>query len=357
MSHFDVQLTQSPRPRPAENALGFGKHFADHMFVAEWTSQRGWHDARIVPYGPMSFDPAASVLHYGQAMFEGMKAFRGADGKVRLFRVERHSRRMAEGAPRLCMPPPDPEMMQQAITELVRIDSAWVPSSPGTALYIRPTLVASEAFLGVRPADHYTYFIITSPVGAYYEAGVKPVKIWVERSFVRAPQGGLGAVKASANYAASLLAAENARKAGYAQVLWLDAAEHKWLEEVGTMNLVLKIRGELVTPPLQGSILAGVTRDCVMTLARDWGMKVVERPISLDEVIAAHRDGSLEEVFGTGTAAVISPVGELAVGTGPGDRLVIHDGVIGETAKRLYDEITGIQYATRPDPHGWLTEV
>jgi branched-chain amino acid aminotransferase len=357
MTHFDVQLVSSPRPRPADNALGFGKHFADHMFVAEWTSQRGWHHGRIVPYGPMSLEPAASVLHYGQAMFEGMKAFRGVDGKVRLFRLEHHCRRMAEGAPRLCMPPPDPEMMSRAITQLVRTDAAWVPSTAGTALYIRPTLVATEPFLGVRPADHYTFFIITSPVGAYYEGGMKPVKIWVERTLVRAPHGGLGAVKASANYAASLLAAENARKAGYAQVLWLDAAEHKWLEEVGTMNLVLKIRGELVTPPLEGSILAGVTRDCVITLAREWGLKVVERPISLDEVVTAHRAGGLEEVFGTGTAAVISPVGELAVGPGPDDRLVIHDGVIGETAKRLYDEITGIQYASRPDTHGWLTEV
>src|SRR5262245_16306624 len=184
MSNFDVQLTASPRPRPDDHGLGFGKHFADHMFVAEWTPQRGWHDGRIVPYGPMALDPAASVLHYGQAMFEGMKAFRGVDGKVRLFRVGRHCRRMAEGAPRLCMPALDPEIMEHAITELVRVDSAWVPSSPGTALYIRPTLIASEAFLGVRPANHYTFFIITSPVGAYYESGVKPVKIWVERNFV-----------------------------------------------------------------------------------------------------------------------------------------------------------------------------
>ena len=357
MSHFDVQLTQAPRPRPSDAGLGFGKHFADHMFVMEWTSQRGWHDGRVVPYGPLALDPAASVLHYGQAMFEGLKAFRGRDGKVRLFRLERHCRRMAEGAPRLCMPPPDPELTQRAITELVRADQGWVPAAPGTALYIRPTMIASEAFLGVRPADRYTYFIISGPVGAYYEGGMKPVKIWVERKLVRASPGGLGAVKAGANYAASLLAAEAARKAGYAQVLWLDATEHRYLEEVGTMNLVLKLRGELVTPPLGGSILAGVTRDCVMTLARGWGLKVTERPISLDEVVAAHRDGGLEEVFGTGTAAVISPVGELAIGPNPGDRLVINDGVIGETARRLYDEITGIQYATRPDVHGWLTEV
>jgi branched-chain amino acid aminotransferase len=261
---------------------------------------------------------------------------------------------MAAGAPRLCLPPVDPDLMRQAVTELVRVDQDWVPSSPSTSLYIRPTLVASEAFLGVRPAERCRFFIILSPVGPYYAEGLKPVKIWVEQSLVRAAPGGLGSVKAGANYAASLLAAENARKAGYAQVLWLDAIEHRYLEEVGTMNLALKIKGELVTPPLGGTILDGVTRDCVKTLVQGWGLKVNERQIALEEVVAAHRDGTLEEVFGTGTAAVISPVGELAIGDA---RLVVNDGAIGETSRRLYDEITGIQYATRPDPEGWLTEV
>jgi branched-chain amino acid aminotransferase len=354
MSKFDIKLTSSPKPRPADSEVGFGKHFTDHMFVMEWSKDRGWHNGRVEPYGPLVFDPAAAVFHYGQAMFEGLKAFRGRDGKVRLFRVDRHCKRMAGGAPRLCMPPVDPELMKQAIIDVVHADREWVPSSPGTALYIRPTLVASEAFLGVRPAERYTFFIILSPVGPYYAEGLKPVKIWVERAFVRAAPGGLGAIKAGANYAASLLAAENARKAGYAQVLWLDAVEHRWLEEVGTMNLVLKIRGELVTPPLGGTILGGVTRDCVINLARGWGMKVSERPVSIEEVLVAHKDGSLEEVFGCGTAAVISPVGELAFGE---QRLVINDGAIGETSKKLYDEITTIQYATRPDPDHWLTTI
>jgi branched-chain amino acid aminotransferase len=354
MGKFEVKRTTTPRPRTPDHAVGFGKHFTDHMFVMDWTKDRGWHDGRIEPYGPLSLDPAAAVLHYGQAMFEGLKAFRGQDGKVRLFRVDRHCKRMAAGAPRLCMPSPDPEIMRQAILEAVAVDADWVPSSPGTALYIRPTLVANEAFLGVRPAERYLFFIIHSPVGAYYAEGMKPVKIWVEKSHVRAAPGGLGSIKAGANYAASLFAAEHARKAGYAQVLWLDAVEHRYLEEVGTMNLFLKIRGELVTPPLGGTILGGVTRDCVLTLAKRWGLPVAERPVSIDEIRAAYAGGGLEEVFGTGTAAVISPVGELALGE---ERLVINDGAIGETARRLYDEITGIQYATRPDPDGWLTDV
>jgi branched-chain amino acid aminotransferase len=354
MSAFDVQLTTAPRPHPPDDQLGFGKYFSDHMFVMDWTPQRGWHGGRVVPYGPLALEPAAAVLHYGQAMFEGLKAFRGRDGKVRLFRVDRHCRRMQQGAPRLCIPPVDPEVMRQGIEALLRVDAAWVPSAPGTAMYIRPTLVASEGFLGVRPAERYSFFVICSPVGAYYAEGMKPVKIWVEREHVRAAAGGLGAVKAGANYAASLLAGERARKNGYAQVLWLDAAEHRWLEEVGTMNLVLKIDGELVTPPLGGTILDGVTRDCVKTIARGWGMKVSERRVAIDEVVAAHKGGRLDEVFGCGTAAVISAVGELAYGD---ERMVINDGAIGETARRLYDEITGIQYGTRPDPEQWLSDI
>jgi branched-chain amino acid aminotransferase len=354
MSNFEVQLTKSPRPRPAEDALGFGKYFSDHIFVMDWTPQRGWHAGRIVPYGPLALDPAAAVLHYGQAMFEGLKAFRGRDAKVRVFRVDRHCRRMQSGAPRLCIPPVDPEIMREGIVELLRVDRDWVPATPGNAIYIRPTLIATEGFLGVRPAERYTFFVILSPVGAYYAEGMKPVKIWVEQELVRAAVGGLGSVKAGANYAASLLAGENARKNGYAQVLWLDAAEHRWLEEVGTMNLVLKIDGELVTPPLGGTILDGVTRDCVKTLARSWGIKVQERRIAIDEIVAAHKGGRLEEVFGCGTAAVISAVGELAIGD---ERLLINDGAIGDTARRFYDEITGIQTGTRPDPEHWLTDI
>jgi branched-chain amino acid aminotransferase len=355
MTDIQVQLTGSPRPRPPENALGFGKYFTDHMFVAEWAPGKEWHGARVVPYGPFSLDPAAGVFHYGQAMFDGMKAFRAASGKVNLFRLDRHSQRMHRGAPRLSMPAPPAQLVADGITAVVRADRDWVPSALGTALYVRPTLIATEPFLGVRPAERYTLFVILSPVGGYYgDGGLKPVKIHVEDRYTRAAPGGLGGVKAGANYAASLYAAEVARKHGFAQVLWLDAAAHKTFEEVGTMNLFVRLGDELCTPPLKDTILEGVTRDCVLTLARGWGLRVSERAITIDEVLAAQRSGSLKEVFGCGTAAVISPVGELSYA---GERIVIGGGAVGEVAHRLYDEITGIQYGTRPDPAGWLTEV
>lgn len=351
---IDVRTTRHPRPRTPESELGFGRIFTDHIFVMEHSRDRGWHSARIEPYGSFSMDPGAAVFHYGQAMFEGAKAFRAADGRVLLFRPERHCRRMAEGARRLCMPPPDPAFMQQALTELIRVDRDWVPSSPGTSLYIRPTLVADEPFLGVRPSEHYLFFVILSPVGPYYAEGLAPVKIWVERQYVRAAIGGLGAVKAGANYAASLLAADEAKKRGFSQVLWLDAREHRFLEEVGVMNLFVRIGDELATPALEGSILAGVTRDCVLALAHDWGLQVSERRIAFDEIVDAHHKGTLREVFGCGTASVISPVGELAWA---GDRMSINGGRIGELSQRLYDTISAIQRAQVPDPHGWVVPI
>lgn len=354
MSDIVVHTTHAPKPRPSEATLGFGKHFTDHMFVMDWSSSKGWHDPRVVPYGPLSLDPAAAVLHYGQALFEGLKAFRTHDRHINLFRVDRHCRRMAEGAPRLCMPPPPPEILREGLLKLIKTDQEWVPSSVGTALYIRPTLIATEPFLGVRPAERYTLFVILSPVGAYYAEGLKPVKIFVEDRYTRAAPGGLGAIKAAANYAASLLAGETARKQGFAQVLWLDANSHRQFEEVGTMNLFVRIGDELITPALKDTILSGVTRDCVLTLARAWGIAASERAISIDEVIAAHQAGTLREVFGSGTAAVVSPVGELAYRN---EKYSIADGQIGELARRLYDEITGIQYGHRPDTQGWLTEV
>ncbi len=350
-----IKATSKPRPRPPETELGFGKVFTDHMLTIEWTIGRGWHDPQIVPYGPLPIDPAASVLHYGQAMFEGMKAFRGADERIYMWRMMRHCQRMQAGAPRLCMPSLPPEDMAAAVSALVRVDADWVPSSPESSLYIRPTLVATEPFLGVRPAEHYLFFVILSPVGAYYGAGaLTPVKIFVETEHVRAAPGGLGAVKAGANYAASLLAATRAKKDGYAQVLWLDAVSHDTVEEVGTMNLFAVLGDELVTPPLSDSILAGVTRDCVLQLAADWGVNVSERPLQISELAEAHAAGALEEVFGTGTAAVISPVGELAIGR---NRLVINDGQPGPLSLRLYEEITGIQRGLRKDRHAWLTAI
>jgi len=355
LGEITIQRTTTPRPRPPEAELGFGRHFTDHMLTIEWSTGRGWHDPSIVPYGPIALDPAASVLHYGQAMFEGMKAFRGADGKVRLWRLMRHCQRMQAGAPRLCMPTLPPEDMATAIEALVRVDADWVPAGTDAALYIRPTLVATEAFLGVRPAESYLFFVILSPVGSYYGSGsLAPVRIHVEKSLTRAAPGGLGAVKAAANYAAGLYAAVQAKKDGYAQVLWLDGCEHKYIEEVGTMNLFVVIGDELVTAPLSDTILSGVTRDCVLSIAREWGLKVSERRLAIDEIVAAHGKGQLREVFGSGTAAVVSPVGELEF---DGRRLVINDNQPGEMSLKLYEEIVGIQRGTRPDRYEWLTTV
>jgi branched-chain amino acid aminotransferase len=345
-----VTRTSSPRPRPAEDALGFGKYFADHMLVVDYTDGRGWHDARIVPYGALELDPAASVLHYGQAMFEGLKAYRMVDGRIALFRPDRNAHRMATGAGRLSIPAIDEQLFVQGIAQLVATDADWVPSAPGTALYIRPTIIATEPFLGVRASKTYTFFVITGPVGAYYAGGLKPVRIWVERERVRAVKGGIGAAKAAANYVASLQVAEEARERGCDQVLWLDAIEHRYVEEVGTMNLCLIIDGTLVTPPLGGSILPGITRDTVLTMAGDLGVPVEERLVSIDEVRTAHAQGTLQEVFGVGTAAVVSVVGTLASEDGD---LVINGGEPGPVAQRLYDAITRLQYGVDPDPRGW----
>lgn len=352
---FPVRRTPHPRPRPPETELGFGKFFTDHMFLIHYDPEHGWHDGAVVPYGPLSLDPAAAVFHYGQALFEGLKAFRAEDGRVHLFRADRHAQRIEIGARRLCMPVVDRGLFLGALRALVGADYDAVPQTPGTALYLRPTLIATEPFLGVRSSTRFSFFIIASPVGSYYgAAGLAPVRIWVEEKYVRAARGGLGAVKAGANYAASLLAAEEAKKRGYAQVLWLDASNHRQIEEVGTMNLFLRIGDTLVTPPLGGTILAGVTRETVITLARGWGLDVEEREINMEEVISAYNRGHLQELFGCGTAAVIAPVGELGWG---GERLIINGGKPGELSQRLYDTITGVQYGRQPDPYDWLSEV
>ena len=348
---IDMTRTTTPRPRPDEAQLGFGKYFADHMLLVEYGPQ-GWSEPRIVPYGPLSLDPAASVLHYGQAMFEGLKAFRHANGRVALFRVDDNLKRLASGAPRLSMPVPDVAMLKEAMVALVAADKDWVPSQPGTALYLRPTYIATDAFLGVRPATRYLLYVITSPVGAYYASGLKPVKIWVETEAVRAVRGGIGWAKAAANYVASMKAADDVRSRGYEQVLWLDAIERRYLEEVGTMNLFVVIGDEIATPPLAGSILPGITRQTVLTLAREWGLNINERPIAFDEIVAADQAGTLREIFGSGTAAVVSSVGELGHASGT---LTINKGEVGPVAKRLYDAITSVQYGTAPDTHNWLT--
>lgn len=354
---MDIRITKSSnlKVKPPEAELGFGKFFSDHLFAMDYSPEKGWHDARIEPYAPFQMDPAASVFHYGQAMFEGSKAFRGNDGRIRLFRPEMHAKRMATGAPRLCMQVPSEADMVEAVRALVKVEADWVPRSQGTSLYLRPTLIATEGFLGVRPSRTYRYFVIASPAGNYFGgSGLKSVRIWVETNDVRAPRGGLGSTKAGANYAASLSSAVKARKEGFDQVLWLDGKDHEYVEEVGTMNVCFLIGKTLVTPPLSDSILAGVTRDSVLTMARELGLAVEERPVSIKELKAAHQAGLLTEVFGTGTAAVISPVGELAFA---GEKLVINNGVPGPIGQSLYAEIGAIQRGSKPDKHGWLVDV
>ena len=341
------------KPKPKDSELGFGTVFTDHMVLVDFQEEKGWYDPRIEPYGPLSLDPATAVLHYAQVVFDGLKAFRGRDGRVRLFRPQKHVERLNNSAKRMCIPPLDPELALRSLVELVRLEQAWVPSSIGTALYVRPVIMASEPFLGVRPAKSYIYYVILSPVGAYYPEGLNPVKIRVEDQHVRAIQG-VGAAKTGGNYAASLYAAEAAHHAGFTQVLWLDAVERRYVDEVGTMNIMFRLDDEVVTPPLTGTILPGVTRDSALALMREWGLRVAERQIAIDEVVAAARNGTLREAWGTGTAAVISPVGELEY---KGERFVIHGGRIGELTQRLYDAIVDIQYARVPDSRGWTVEV
>lgn len=347
-----VEKSKSPKPKAPEKDLGFGRYFTDHIFTMEY--DHGWKNAKILPYGPLVIDPGASVFHYGQAMFEGLKAFRTSKGKIQLFRPDFNARRMAEGAERLCMPAFPVDAFIEATRALVDIDRDWVPTERGAALYIRPTLIGTEAFLGVRPAEKYLFFIMLSPVGSYYAEGLAPVKIWIEKEFVRAAQGGLGAVKAGANYAASLLAGVKAKKSGYSQVLWLDAERRDYIEEVGTMNVFFAIGDEVITPPLSGTILGGGTRDSVLRILKEWGVKVVERRISLNEISAANQRGILKEAFGTGTAAVISAVGELA---SESEKIILNNRRVGELTKKLYDELTAIQYGEKPDDRGWIVPV
>jgi branched-chain amino acid aminotransferase len=353
-ARISLERTATPGTRPPDGDLKFGRVFTDHMFKLDYVEGSGWKNPRIVPFGPISVSPAAAGIHYAQTLFDGLKAFRGVDGKLRIFRLDRHCARMADGAARICMPAIDRELMREALIELVRVDREWVPSAQGTALYLRPTQFATEPFVGVRPATDYLFFIIASPVGAYYPEGFAPVKIRIEDRYVRAAPGGLGAVKAGANYVASLLAAEEAKAAGFAQVLWTDAVEHAALEEVGTMNLFVRIGDEFATPALSGTILSGVTRDSVMTLLRKWGHTVNERRITVEELLSEHRSGRLKEVFGTGTAAVISPVSELGW---KDQRFKIADGAPGEVSGKLFKAISDIQYGAVPDSEGWMTLV
>ena len=342
--------------KPAdESALTFGDNFTDHMFVMEWREGQGWVDHRIVPYQNLSLDPAAMGLHYGQLIFEGLKCYRRADGGLQLFRPRDNFLRMNRSCERMCMAQLDVDEVMECLRELLKLEADWVPHTVGTSLYVRPTIIASEPHLGVRPAKEYTFFIILGPVGAYYKEGFNPVKILVEDKYVRAAPGGVGEAKTAGNYAASLYAAEQAHQKGFTQVLWLDAVERKWVEEVGTMNMCFVLDDELVTAPLSGTILPGITRFTVLDLVREWGgYKISERRLSIDDVMAAAKNGRLQEAFGTGTAAVISPVGQIVY---KDEAVDVSGGKTGPLSQKLFDEITAIQYGQKEDKHGWIEKL
>lgn len=355
MENIRVELSKSLKPKPQdESKLGFGKIFTDHMFAMNYSTEKGWFDPRVVPYAPISLDPAATCLHYGQLIFEGLKAYRTKDGKIVMFRPEKNMQRLNVSDLRLCMPEVDVDFMLEAMKKLLTIERDWIPSSEGTSLYVRPFVLSTEAFLGVHPSDTYLLLVILSPVGSYYPNGIQPVNIYVENEYVRAVRGGVGYSKCAANYAASLKAQVVAQEKGFTQVLWLDGVERKYIEEVGTMNIFFVLENEIVTPMLNGSILPGVTRDSVIELLKSWNMPITERRISIEELAAAHEAGKLKEVFGTGTAAVVSPVGNLTWN----DRTMrINNGEIGELSQRLYDEISGIQRCEREDKFGWVYKI
>lgn len=355
MLNIRYEKTTAPKELPKEdNPLKFGTIFTDHMFIMNYETGKGWHDARIVPYAPLSLDPSAMVFHYGQEMFEGLKAYKTEDGRTLLFRPDKNIERANNTNRRICIPEIPEEDFLDAIKAVVKTDEAWIPTKPGTSLYIRPFVIATDPFLGVRPSDTYMFIIILSPVGAYYPEGLNPVKIWIEDEYVRAVKGGVGEAKTGANYVASLAAQVKAHDDGYSQVLWLDGVERKYIEEVGAMNIFFKINGTVVTPKLNGSILPGVTRNSVIELCKTWGVPVEERKISVDELYEASNNGSLEEVFGTGTAAVISPVGHLRF---EDHVMQVSDGGIGELSQRIYDTITGIQLGDIEDTFNWTVEV
>ena len=355
MLDIKVTLSDHLKAKPAdESALGFGRIFTDHMFLMDYEAGRGWHDARIVPYGSFAIDPAAMVLHYGQAIFEGTKCYRRADGGLQLFRPGDNLARMSRSAERMCMPKLDEETALEGLKQLIRVDADWVPHKEGTSLYIRPTMISMDVGLGVHASKKYLFFIILSPVGAYYKEGLKPVSIYVEDAYVRAVRGGVGFTKCAGNYAASILAGDIAEQKGYSQVLWLDGVEQKYVEEVGSMNMMFAYGNKIVTPRLNGSILPGITRDSVLKLAKQLGYEAEEARLDINEIFADAKSGKLTEAFGTGTAAVISPVGTLAL---KDEKVVLGDGGIGKISQKLYDTLTGIQYGRLPDENGWIVRL
>ena len=350
-----IEKTAKPKIKPAvDEGLGFGKHFTDHMFMMPYHVDRGWHDPAIVPYAPLQLDPACMVFHYAQAVFEGLKAYRRKDHQIQLFRPELNIQRLNRSNERLGIPALDEDLVKTAIETLVAVDADWVPSAENTSLYIRPFVIATDEYLGVSVSKTYLFLIILSPSGAYYEAGMNPVKIYIENQYVRAVRGDTGEAKCAGNYAASLLAQEQAHQKGFAQVLWLDGVEQRYVEEVGSMNVFFVMDHTVVTPALSGSILPGITRQSVIELLRHQGMAVVERRISVDEIVEKAKKGLIQEAFGTGTAAVISPIGELSFGD---QTYCFNEGKTGAISRDLYESLTGIQYGTKPDELGWTSLV
>lgn len=353
---LDIKITRAAalKPQPDPDTLVFGKTFTDHMFLMNYTDGQGWHDPRVEPYGPLPFDLSCMVFHYAQEIFEGMKAYRTPEGRVQLFRPYENARRMNSSCRRLCIPEIPEEDFVQAVKAIVDADQAWVPHKVGTSLYIRPFIIATDCSLGVHASHSYLFAIICCPVGAYYPEGINPVKIYVEDEDVRAVKGGTGFTKCGGNYAASIRAGERAEEQGFSQVLWLDGVHRKYIEEVGSMNVMFKINGTVVTPELTGSVLPGITRKSCLELIHSWGIPVEERLISAQELFDAAQAGTLEEAWGTGTAAVVSPIGLLAW---EDRRAAVSGGSIGPLTQKLYDTLTGIQWGTVEDAHSWTVPV
>lgn len=345
-----ITKTDCPKEKPDSATLGFGKIFTDHMFMMDYSAGRGWHDARIIPFQNISIHPASTVLHYGSEIFEGLKAYRRGDGVVQLFRPIENVRRMNNSAERLCLPQIPEDDAMQILETFVSLEQDWTPSAPGTSLYLRPFMYGNDESLGVHAVQNATYVIIASPVGSYYKEGINPVKIMIEDEDVRAVRGGTGYAKCGGNYAASNRAGQRAEEKGYSQVLWLDGVERRYIEEVGAMNVMFKINGEIVTPALTGSILPGITRKSCIEVLRDEGYTVNERLLSVDELGEALKNGTLEEAWGCGTAAVVSPIGELCY---KGTKYIINNGEIGKVTQHLYDTLTGIQWGKIEDTRGW----
>ena len=354
MIDIRIERTTAPKAKPEDSTLGCGKYFSDHMFIMDYDKGQGWHDARIVPFGKFEIHPASTVLHYGSEIFEGLKAYRRKDGGVQLFRPIENMRRLNSSAERLCLPTIPEEDNLQILKTFVELEKDWVPHSEGASLYLRPFLFGDDAFLGVHGVNHAVYMIIASPSGSYYKEGINPVGIMIESEDVRAVRGGTGYAKCGGNYAASNRAGDKAEKKGYSQVLWLDGVERKYIEEVGAMNVMFKINGEIITPALTGSILPGITRKSCIEVLKSKGYKVTERLLSIDELRDALENGTLEEAWGCGTAAVVSPIGKLSY---LGKEYIVSEGKIGKVTQELYDILTGIQWGKIEDTFGWIEKI